>query len=113
LLRCDWRALLPAGFRLAFAGPDLLARTDLAKLDALREELCSERPSVEDFLARSFGLVALCGADAALAGWCTSEYNSGDRCEVGIGTLEPYQRRGLATAMGSAFVEHALNCGVT
>jgi len=112
-LRHDWRALLPAGFRLAFVGPDLLARTDLANLDALREELCSERPSVEDFLARSFGLVAICEADAALAGWCTSEYNSGAACEVGIGTLEPYQRRGLATAMGSAFVEHALSCGVT
>ncbi len=112
-LRHDWRALLPAGFRLAFVGPDLLARTDLANLDALREELCSERPSVEDFLARSFGLVAICEADAALAGWCTSEYNSGAACEVGIGTLEPYQRRGLATVMGSAFVEYALSCGVT
>lgn len=112
-LRHDWRALLPAGFHLAFIGPDLLARTDLANLDALREELCSERPSVEDFLARSFGLVAICEADVALAGWCTSEYNSGAACEVGIGTLEPYQRRGLATAMGSAFVEHALSRGVT
>lgn len=112
-LRHDWRALLPAGFCLAFVGPDLLARTDLANLDALREELCSERPSVEDFLARSFGLVAICEADAALAGWCTSEYNSGAACEVGIGVLESYQRRGLATAMGSAFVEHALSRGVT
>jgi RimJ/RimL family protein N-acetyltransferase len=112
-LRHDWRTLLPADFHLAWITPELLARTDLAHLDDLREELCSERPSVEDFLARSFGVVAICDEDAALAGWCTSEYNSGDRCEVGIGTLEPYQRRGLATAMGSAFVEHALSRGVT
>jgi GNAT superfamily N-acetyltransferase len=112
-LRHDWRKRLPAGFHLDFVTADLLARQDLANLDALREELCSERPSVDDFLARSFGLVAICDADAALAGWCTSEYNSGAACEVGIGTLEPYQRRGLATAMGSAFVEQALSRGVT
>lgn len=55
--------------------------------------------------AKSFGIVALCGDE--LAGWCTSEYNSGDRCEVGIGTLEPHQHRGVATALGSAFVERA------
>ena len=112
-LRHDWRKRLPSGFRLDFVTADLLARTDLAHLDDLREELCSERLSVEDFLARSFGLVAINDQDASLAGWCTSEYNSDNRCEVGIGVLEPYQRRGLATAMGSAFVEHALNCGVT
>ena len=112
-LRHDWRKRLPAGFHLDFVTADLLARTDLAHLDDLREELCSERPSVEDFLARSFGLVAICDQDASLAGWCTSEYNSGDRCEVGIGVLDPYQRRGLATAMGSAFVEVALRRGVT
>jgi RimJ/RimL family protein N-acetyltransferase len=112
-LRRDWRTLLPVGFRLAWITPELLAQADLANLDDLKEELCSERPSVEDFLARSFGVVAICDEDAALAGWCTSEYNSGERCEVGIGTLEPYQRRGLATAMGSAFVEHGMSRGVT
>jgi len=111
-LRRDWRAALPASFRLVEIDASLLARTQLAHLDVLRDELCSERPSVEEFLARSFGLAAVCDADAALAGWCTSEYNSGDRCEVGIGVLEPYQRRGLATALGSAFVDLALARGV-
>jgi RimJ/RimL family protein N-acetyltransferase len=73
--------------------------------------MCSERPAVADFLEKSFGVVAIHGDE--LAGWCTSEYNSGNRCEVGIGTLEPYQRRGLATVMGSALVEHALWRGIT
>lgn len=110
-LRHDWRRLLPEGYRLVFIDADLLAQTHIRHLDALKEELCSERPSVDDFLARSFGVVALYGAE--LAGWCTSEYNVGDRCEVGIGTLEPHQRRGLATALGSAFVAHALAQGIT
>jgi GNAT superfamily N-acetyltransferase len=110
-LRHDWRTLLPEGYRLAPIDADLLVKEQIRGLDALREELCSERPSVADFLARSFGSAALCGEE--LAGWCTSEYNTGDRCEVGIGTLEPHQRRGLATAMGSAFVEMAQARGVT
>ncbi|MCX6030690.1 MAG: GNAT family N-acetyltransferase [Chloroflexi bacterium] len=110
-LKHDWRGLLPEGFRLAFIDRALLEQAHLKHLDNLMEELCSERASVEDFLDKSFGVVAL--HDDELAGWCTSEYNSGNRCEVGIGTLEPYQRRGLATAMGSAFVEHALACGIT
>ncbi len=110
-LRHDWRTVLPEGYRLAPIDAGLLAQDHIRNLDALREELCSERPSVEDFLVKSFGVAALCGDE--LAGWCTSEYNTGDRCEVGIGTLEPHQRRGLATAMGSAFIEHALARGVT
>ena len=112
-LRYDWRSLLPAGFHVESITAELLAEARLAHLDVLKEELSSERPSVEDFLARSFGVVAICDEGNALAGWCTSEYNSGAACEVGIGTLAPYQRRGLATAMGSAFVEHALSRRVT
>jgi GNAT superfamily N-acetyltransferase len=118
-LKHDWRRVLPVGFRLELINADLLVRTDLKNMDTLREELCSERPTAEQFLARSFGLCPIFGADE-IAGWCTSEYNSltrifdaVGRCEVGIGTLEPYRRRGLATAMGSAFVEHALSRGIS
>jgi len=109
-LKHDWRTLLPQGYRLASIDADLLAQRHIRHLDDLKEELCSERPSVEDFLAQSFGIAALYGDE--LAGWCTSEYNSGDCCEVGIGTLAPHQRRGVATALGSAFVERAQTQGV-
>lgn len=102
---------LPEGYRLTFIDADLLAQTHIAHLDALCEELRSERPSVAYFLAQSFGIAALCADE--LAGWCTSEYNTGERCEVGIGVLAPHQRRGLATAMGSAFRAHALAQGIT
>jgi RimJ/RimL family protein N-acetyltransferase len=80
-------------------------------LDALREEMCSERASVDDFLVHSFGICPI-HESGALAGWCLSEYNTGDRCEVGIASLPPYQRLGLATAVGSAFVELAASRGI-
>ncbi len=88
----------------------LLARTDLQYLDQLREEMCSERNSVEEFLVNSFGVCA--AQEAALAGWCLSEYNFGGECEVGIETLESHQRRGLATAMTMALLAQAAARGV-
>lgn len=110
-LKHDWRALLPEGFRLRLIDASLLKERQLKNLELLEDELCSERPSVHEFLDKSFGVAALHGDE--LAGWCTSEYNSGDRCEVGIGTLRPYQRRGLATAMASALIEHSMSRGIT
>ncbi len=106
----DPRAALPPEFSLCSVDAGLLARP-LAGRDALREEMCSERPSVEEFLAKSFGVCLVRGDE--LAGWCLSEYNLGDRCEVGIETREPYRRRGLGTAMALALVEAALARGIT
>lgn len=59
----------------------------------------------------SFGVCPVT-ADA-LVGWCLSEYNTGDRCEVGIATLPPHGGQGLATATGAAFVQQALARGIT
>lgn len=102
---------LPEGYTLHPADAQLLAADHLANLDALCEEMTSERASVGDFLARSFGVCPV--TDEALAGWCLSEYNTGDRCEVGIATLPPHQGKGVATATGLAFIEQALARGVT
>jgi RimJ/RimL family protein N-acetyltransferase len=110
-LRSDWRSLLPEGFALESVDRALLDRTHLHNLDALIEEMCSERESVADFMDKSFG-VCLVGGDE-IVGWCLSEYNSGSRCEVGIQTFKPYRRRGLATLMASALIEYALSRGIT
>jgi RimJ/RimL family protein N-acetyltransferase len=110
-LRHNWRALLPDGFHLRFVDRALLAETHLQNLIDLTEEMRSERASVEDFLTHSFGVCIV--HDAEIVGWCLSEYNSGQRCEVGIQTLPAYRRRGFATAMASAFIEHALDTGLT
>jgi len=104
-LKFDWRAILPRGFAIVPVNAALFENRAIKNLDALRDEMCSERASVEDFLAKSFGLIAL--HNDTLAGWCLSEYNCAHACEVGIATMPPYQRRGVATACSSAFVERA------
>ena len=102
---------LPEGFRLVAVDAALVDDPALENKEELLEEMCSERASVADFLARSFGLALLHGN--AVAGWCLSEYNLGHRCEVGIAVDEPFRRRGLATLLGRAFARQALAAGVT
>ena len=110
--RPDWRTLLPDGFSMVFIDHDFLQTyPQLNHMHDLLEEMCSERPSVEDFLEKSFGVCLVNGDD--LAGWCLSEYNQPGRCEIGIASMQPYQRRGLATLMTGSFVEYALFSGVT
>lgn len=100
----------PAGLTLRTVDAGLLDDPSFEGMQALREEMLSERASVEEFFAKSFGVVAL--ADRVLAGWCLSEYNCAQRCEVGIGTQAPFRRRGLAQAMGEAFLQQARQNGI-
>ena len=108
--RVDWRVTTPEEFRLVEVSSKLLENPSLVHLDELREEMQSERSSVDEFLQHSFGVCLLSGE--TLATWCLSEYNLGDRCEVGIATLPEFQRRGLGTATGAAFVEAAQTRGM-
>lgn len=100
----------PEGFTLQPVSPELTGNRDLENLDDLLEELCSERPSVEDFLAHSFGACLL--NERHIVTWVLSEYNQGERCEVGIATHPDYQRRGFAALTGRAFVEQARQAGI-
>lgn len=106
----DWRSMLPQGFSLRQVDATLIAQTHLQRMDDLREEMCSERPSVDDFMEKSFGVCLVKGDE--LAGWCLSEYNSPERCEIGIETSEAYRRQGLGTLMTLALVELAHAKGV-
>jgi len=108
-LKQDWRPRLPDGFELLPANAALLERLNPAGREALSEEMTSERPSVADFLDKSFGVCLVQGDE--LVGWCLSEYNHAGRCEVGVATMEPYQQRGLGTLMSLALVEQALARG--
>ena len=106
-----WRPQPPAGYSRRAVDAALLADTTLKNSDALKEEMCSERPTVQEFLAKSFGVCLLHGDE--IAGWCLSEYNCANRCEVGIETVEAHQRRGLGTLMACALAEEAYARGVT
>ena len=96
--------VLPDNFSMQLITPEFL-NSNVTGLDAVREEMCSERTSVEDFLARSFGLCPM--HDNEVAGWCMSEYNVGDRCEIGIATTEKHQRKGIATLATWSFLAEA------
>jgi RimJ/RimL family protein N-acetyltransferase len=102
-----------AGLQLRAADSALLAQSGLERLNQLREEMCSERTSVEDFLARSFGVCLVDDGAQELAGWCLSEYNCGTACEVGIEVMEAHQRRGLGTLLTEALCAEAAGRGLT
>lgn len=110
----EWKPLGAAGqaepaARLALRAVDreLVTAAGFGRMEQLREEMCSERPSVEDFLAHSFGVCLVDEDQNALAGWCLSEYNCGNRCEVGIEVVEAYQRQGLGTLLARVLCEEA------
>lgn len=110
-LKNDWRALLPLGFSLRFADRDLVNDPQIKNPDFLTEEMCSERESVEDFLDQSFGICLV--YEHEIVGWCLSEYNFETGCEIGIAVSQPFQRRGFATLLASAFIEEAASRGIT
>jgi RimJ/RimL family protein N-acetyltransferase len=110
-LKTDWRSLLPEGFTLRQADREILADPQIKNPDFLTEEMCSERESVDDFLQKSFGLCLV--HEHEIVGWCLSEYNHADGCEIGIAVSPPYQRRGFATLLASAFIETAHSQGIT
>ncbi|HQV64459.1 MAG TPA: GNAT family N-acetyltransferase [Anaerolineales bacterium] len=109
-LKYKWQDFMPEGFQLRMVDADLLANTSLKHLETLKEEMTSERPSVDDFLSKSFGVCAI--HENELAGWCLSEYNADGRCEIGIETTSDYRQRGIATALTLAFLEHAFSHGI-
>ncbi|MBI5935421.1 MAG: GNAT family N-acetyltransferase [Chloroflexi bacterium] len=101
---------LPDGFSMQLITPEFMS-SDVEGLDEIREEMCSERSSVDEFLERSFGLIPVHSNE--VAGWCMSEYNVGTRCEIGIATAEKHQRKGVATLSTWHFLAEAHRRGYT
>jgi len=76
----------------------------------LKEEMCSERKNVEDFLNKSFGLCLLFGNQ--IIGWCLSEYNTQNNCEVGIAIDEKHRNKLLGTYLAEQFVLYSKKMGM-
>ncbi|UCH57705.1 MAG: GNAT family N-acetyltransferase [Candidatus Bathyarchaeota archaeon] len=105
-----WNVNVPEGYELHLVNEKLLSRTSLENLDDVIDEMQSERLSVTKFLSNSFGFVLMHGGK--IVGWCMSEYNSDNRCELGLSTIEGYRRKGLATLTAKATIGHALALGI-
>jgi RimJ/RimL family protein N-acetyltransferase len=109
--KTDWKVRLPREFKLRWVDAALLADSTLTNLDYVTNEMVSERASVEDFLEKSFGTCVV--KDNEIVGWCMTEYNTENRCELGIATADEFQRQGLATTGASATMREAARRGYT
>ena len=108
--RMDWQTAVPQNLTLRPVDAALLADSTLQNLDWVKEELVSERASIADFLDKSFGYCVLHNQE--IIAWCMSEYNCGNRCELGIATAESWQRKGLARLTATAVIAHATQQGI-
>ncbi|HVU70443.1 MAG TPA: GNAT family N-acetyltransferase, partial [Ktedonobacteraceae bacterium] len=75
------------------------------------EEIHSESPSLEYFFRQNFGFYAQDGHK--LVGWCLTEYRYQGCYELGIETIEAYQRKGIATHLADAVIRRAFAQGAT
>ena len=102
---------LPERITIDRIDESMLGDSVLVNRDLLREEIHSESPSLEYFFRRNFGF---CARDVhQLVAWCLAEYHYQGRYELGIETIEAYQRRGIATHLASAVIRHAFALGAT
>lgn len=61
------------------------------------EEVSHMWGTADRFLDNGFGWACVC--EDKVVGWCTSEYQSRERCGLGIEVLPDHRRRGLATSL--------------
>ncbi len=108
-----WKAssFLPEPITIGRIDEIMVEDTTLVNRDLLLEEIHSESPSLEHFFRQNFGFCARDGHQ--LVAWCLAEYHSQGRYELGIETLEAYQRQGIATYLADAVIRHAFAQGAT
>jgi GNAT superfamily N-acetyltransferase len=100
----DWKVRAPEGFSLQ--------RVDRAMLGGeLGDGLLEDWSSVDAFCARGFGFCLL--HEGRIVSRCVADYAQGQRCEIGVATSWGYRRRGFATLVAAAAVEHACEAGFT
>ena len=104
----EWGEAPINGLRLEFIDRHFLSKP-YKNLDQVEDEMCSERSSVEEFLEKSVGVCGVIGDD--VVSWCMSEYNHGDRYEIGIATVEEHRRRGIATITADTLMKRCLEHG--
>lgn len=113
LLTRQWKEILPSNFKVRKIDKNLF-ESDIRYIERIRDEINECWYSVDDFLARGFGFCLIYSSKEMeeVQGWCTGEYFSEGKCGIGIETFQGYRRRGFATAMASAFVEHSLSINI-
>jgi RimJ/RimL family protein N-acetyltransferase len=106
----DWRERLPAGFEVRRIDAALLGQP-WHNLNVITRWIGNNWRSQDDFVANGFGFCVVDAAAQAIVSCCVADCACGDQAEVGIKTDAGYRRRGLASAVVAATVEHALAQG--
>jgi RimJ/RimL family protein N-acetyltransferase len=101
----DWRARLPEGFSVEAMDAALLIRPGLMIPNDVHQTLTRWQAIASPRL-RDYGFVVIHGDE--VVAWATVDFVAGGRGDIGFFTLEPYRRRGLATAVAAAALEHGL-----
>lgn len=99
---------IPSGYRVARITPELIG-VGYNNSEIVMQEMQSERPSLDDFFEKSFGFCTL--KDDTITSWCMSEYNVGERFEIGIETHPDYRKKGLAICAAKACINHGFDNG--
>lgn len=102
----DWRTDVPEGYDVHRLDETLLTHPELKIPDEISKILKKWR-SISDPRLKDFGFVCIHGN--RIVSWATMDFISGGVAEAGIFTLEGYRRRGLATVVTAAAVEHGLS----
>jgi RimJ/RimL family protein N-acetyltransferase len=102
---------LPEHVTIDHIDETMVRASPLVNRQDLVEEILSESPSLEHFFRQNFGFCAQDGHQ--LVAWCLAEYHYQGRYELGIETIEAYQRQGIAAHLAEAVIKHAFARGAT
>ncbi len=83
---------------------------DAPGVDAVREEVVDEWQTVDAFLDRGFGTVAMAGG--CVAGHSIVDYIVRGTCEMGVRVASDYRRRGVGAAVAAATARAAFARGL-
>lgn len=116
----NWRQNIPEGFSIEPIGKEIIERSaNMSLLDLYTNFgplhkfwILHKRKTLETFLEKGFGYLMVNSEDKIVA-WCRTDFVIGSRCEFAVRTHENYRRKGLATCVVSATVEHAFNNNIT
>lgn len=98
-----WKPTVPQGYHLEAITPSLLAQDDLAGLSWLQGWILSFWHTLDAFADRGIGFCII-HEKSAIVSLCISVFVYGRAVELGTGTWEAHQRRGLSTASVAACV---------
>ena len=105
-INLDWHSDVPEGYDIRCLNEALLTHPKLKIPDEVMKIFKKWR-SISDPPLKDFGCVCIRGD--RIVSWATSDFVSGGVGEAGIFTLGGYRRRGLATVVTAAAVEHGLS----